>query len=478
MLFNSIEFLLFFVIVYALYLTLPHKWQNRFLLAASYVFYGWWDCRFVSLLLISTVVDYYCGLKIHQSDSPKKRNLLLCVSILCNLGILGSFKYFGFFSSSVVRILALTGLHVNPLALNIILPVGISFYTFQTMSYTIDIYRKNMVPTHSFLDFALFVSFFPQLMAGPIERARRLLPQISTQRMLERVQIKEGLFLVWWGLFKKVIIADSAALIVNHVFSHYRTMSGLDVLLAVLAFGIQLYCDFSGYSDMARGLGKMMGFELMANFNIPHLASNPEDFWRRWHISLSSWMRDYVFFPLSVRSRNKTGMVLSIVTTMTILGFWHGASWTFIIWGFYYGVVQAVYLQIKPFIKKYMQPQSPGRTLYMKLIGIVCMNTILHVSLLFFRAESLRHSWGLIKQVVSGLPATAYTGLSAMTLLFYMLPLILMQFAQYRNNDLLILLKKKTTVRFIIITALFFYAVMVYFFRAETNVEEFIYFQF
>lgn len=478
MLFNSFEFLIFFVIVYALYLVLPHRWQNRFLLLASYVFYGWWDYRFVSLLLISTVVDYCCGLKIHSSYNSKTRKLLLYVSILCNLGILGVFKYFGFFSSSVVRILASAGLSVNSPAISILLPVGISFYTFQTMSYTIDIYRKNMVPTRSFGDFALFVSFFPQLMAGPIERARRLLPQISSKRMLKKEQIREGLFLVWWGLFKKVIIADSVALIVNHVFAHYETMSGLDVLLAVIAFGIQLYCDFSGYSDMARGLGKMMGFELMANFNIPHLASNPEDFWRRWHISLSSWMRDYVFYPMSVRSRNSTGMILSIMATMTIMGFWHGACWTFIIWGFYYGLVQAVYLQIKPFIKRLNQHRSPGRTLLMKTVGIVCMNIILHMSLLFFRAESLSHSWGLMKQVFGGLPATAYTGLSAMILLFYALPLILMQFAQYRHSDLLILLRKKTTVRFIIITALLFYAVTAYFFRAETNVEEFIYFQF
>ncbi|NEO92828.1 MAG: MBOAT family protein, partial [Moorea sp. SIO3G5] len=300
MLFNSFIFVLFFIIVYTLYLFLNrnYKAQNILLLIASYVFYGWWDWRFLSLLALSTVVDFTVGKQLQDIKEDRKRKLLLCISLVFNLSLLGFFKYFNFFAESFSSLLQIVGLQVDWVTLTILLPVGISFYTFQTMSYTIDIYRGKLKPISNFLDFALFVSFFPQLVAGPIERATTLIPQIILPRNLNIEQINAGILLIVWGYFKKVVIADNMATIANPIFNNYTQYQGLDVLIGILAFTVQIYGDFSGYSDIARGISKLMGFELMVNFKLPYFALNPSDFWLRWHISLSTWLRDYLYIPL------------------------------------------------------------------------------------------------------------------------------------------------------------------------------------
>ena len=300
MVFNSWAFGLFFIVVYILYVLMPKlRTQNIVLLVASYYFYAAWDWRFLSLIIISTVVDFICGQKISESTEINKKKMFLLLSICVNLGMLGFFKYSNFFVGSFENLLTSLGVWATTdFRLNIVLPVGISFYTFQTMSYTIDIFRGKLRPTKSFLNFALFVAFFPQLVAGPIEKARNLLPQISSPRILKLEDIRMGLWLIFWGLWKKIVIADNLARVANSVFNAPEGQTAFAVYIGVIAFAFQIYCDFSGYSDIARGLARVMGINLSLNFNLPYFAINPSDFWLRWHISLSSWLRENLYIPL------------------------------------------------------------------------------------------------------------------------------------------------------------------------------------
>ena len=479
MLFNSLEFIVFFSTVYILYLLFPHRLQNRWLLLASYFFYGWWDWRFLFLLLLSTSVDFFCGLQIHGSDSPRARKRYLFLSIIANLGILGFFKYYGFFIESFSRLTGLAGLGPASFTLRIVLPVGISFYTFQTMSYTIDIYRRRMQPTKDFFDFALFVSFFPQLVAGPIERARRLLPQISAERVITGRKIKEGLYLVSWGMFKKVVIADSIAVVVNRVFGQYSSMSCLDVLIAVMAFNVQLFCDFSGYSDIARGLAGMMGFELMVNFRPHYYSKNPVDVWKRWHISLSSWVRDYIWAPLGANRKGSFRTVLNGLLSMALMGLWHGASWHFVLWGVYFGAVQVGFTFIKPWIRNSRKPGSKTISRLQRTAGILITNMITHISLLFFRAESLPHVWGLVRTLFSTKAPTSATLGRFCVLLFLGAPVFIMQTVEEKHRDPLVIMKKKAWVRFAVYAGALAMALLVYLFGMEMKIgEAFIYFQF
>ena len=345
MLFNSFSFVVFFAIVYSAYL-LSRKncqLQNRLLLLASYVFYGSWDWRFLSLLFVSTAFDFYIGKLLANQKNPHKRKVLLSLSVTANLSFLGFFKYFDFFADSFARLLSTFGMEADWPTLNIILPVGISFYTFHSLSYTIDIYRGKLDPTKSFLDFALFVAYFPQLVAGPIVRASHLLPQISQPRKITSPEIHAGLFLILWGYFKKVVIADNVGLISNQVFGDYGQYQGIDIVIGTLAFAVQIYCDFSGYTDIARGLCKLMGFNLLLNFRLPYLAESPSDFWQRWHISLSSWLRDYLYIPLGGNRHGELATYRNLMITMLLGGLWHGAAWTFVIWGAYHGLLLCVY---------------------------------------------------------------------------------------------------------------------------------------
>jgi D-alanyl-lipoteichoic acid acyltransferase DltB (MBOAT superfamily) len=342
MLFTELRFWVFFAAVGVFYLLIPHRAQNRMLLVASYIFYGAWDWRFLSLILISTAIDYFVGLQMDQEAEQRKRKRLLLISIGANLGMLGIFKYLGFFIASFEALLQQVGFEADPLVLSIVLPVGISFYTFQTLSYTIDIYRRELRPTHDFLDFALFVSFFPQLVAGPIERARTLLPNITAPRQLSWDAFGRGATLCLLGLIKKVVVADGVAPVVDTVYAS-PDPTRLDVILATWLFAIQIYCDFSGYTDIARGVAKMLGFDLMRNFAQPYFAVNPQEFWRRWHISLSTWLRDYLYLSLGGNRGGRWRTYRNLMLTMVLGGLWHGAAWNFVLWGFYQGGLLALH---------------------------------------------------------------------------------------------------------------------------------------
>ncbi len=324
MLFNSLEFLLFLPIVFVLYWFIFKKlhFQNILILVASYVFYGWWDWRFLSLILLSTIIDYSLGLQIKRTTQIKRRKLLLGLSLFFNLGMLGFFKYYNFFIDSWIE--AWAGFGVT---------MGISFYTFQTLSYTIDVYRGKLEPTKDFISFASFVSFFPQLVAGPIERATNLLPQFYKKRSFSYDNAVSGMKLILWGLVKKVVIADSCALLVNKIFENYQAESGLALCMGAIYFAFQIYCDFSGYSDIAIGTSRLFGFKLMRNFNYPYFSRDIAEFWRRWHISLSTWFRDYLYIPLGGSRGGKWFQLRNVFAIFLVSGFWHGANWTFIAWG-------------------------------------------------------------------------------------------------------------------------------------------------
>jgi len=337
MLFNSLEFIIFLPIVFLLYWFVfenDFRIQNLLLLISSYIFYGWWDWRFLSLIFLSTLVDYFVGLKIYNSRETKVKKIYLCLSILFNLSLLGFFKYFNFFIDSWISLISILG-YENQITwtLKVVLPIGISFYTFQTMSYSLDIYYKKIKPTKDFITFASFISFFPQLIAGPIERASNLLPQLLIERKFKYQQGIEGLQLIIWGMFKKVIVADSLAWRVDYCFDNYQILDGGVLLLGLIYFSFQIYCDFSGYSDIAIGTAKLFGIELMSNFNFPYFSRNIAEFWRRWHISLSSWFKDYLYIPMGGSKNGKWLTVRNVLIIFIISGFWHGANWTFIVWG-------------------------------------------------------------------------------------------------------------------------------------------------
>jgi len=395
MLFNTWTFLCFAVVVFTIYYQLKLRGQNRLLLVASYVFYGAWDYRFLSLILLSTVVDYFVGARLHAATEVRIRKRLLLVSCAANLGILGIFKYAGFFADGLQSLFAVFGVEATPFTLEIVLPVGISFYTFQTMSYTIDIYRRKLEPVPGFLDFALFVSYFPQLVAGPIERARHLLPQLTQARTISRTQITEGLWLIGWGLFKKAIIADNIAARVDEVFRVGNDFSsGSACLFAIYGFSIQIYCDFSGYSDIARGLGKLMGIELMRNFQLPYVATNPQEFWRRWHISLSTWLRDYLYVPLGGSRGSRFMTYRNLMLTMILGGLWHGAAWTYVLWGFYQGLLLITHRWV---VVDHDWLRLPGRI--GQAISWFCMFHLTCLGWLIFRSKSMDQIWNFLRRI-------------------------------------------------------------------------------
>ncbi len=341
MLFNSAHFAIFLPVMLLVYWSLKGNARRWALLAGSYYFYSVWDWRFTSLLIISTVVDYLCGLALERHAALGRRRLILGVSMATNLGILGGFKYFNFFRDSAAGVLGACGLHAHLPTLDVILPMGISFYTFQSMSYTIDVYR-GMRAERSFRDFATYVACFPQLVAGPIMRASELLPQLATEHRLADADWAMGLFRIFRGLFKKMIIADSLAIFVDSVFAHPGEYSGLSCWIGLYAYAFQIYMDFSGYTDVALGAGYMLGLRLRDNFNLPYLAASPAEFWHRWHITLSTWLRDYLYIPLGGSRGSKWFTMRNLFITMALGGLWHGAAWTFVAWGIYHGLLLAV----------------------------------------------------------------------------------------------------------------------------------------
>jgi len=403
MLFNSIPFLIFLPTVFAIYWFLSKgklRWQNMFILLASYTFYGWWDYRFLILIAASTFLDYLISILIEKQEKIKTRKFLLIISLVFNLGMLCLFKYYNFFINSWQEAWNSLGVEMNSYSLNIILPIGISFYTFQTLSYTIDVYRKRMHATRNFIQFAGFVSFFPQLVAGPIERASHLLPQFSKKRDFNEEFSKSGLNLIIWGLFKKIVIADTCAIYVNTIFENFDRMNSISLILGAIYFSFQIYADFSGYSDIAIGTARLFGFDLMRNFNYPYFSQNIGEFWKRWHISLSTWFRDYVYIPLGGSLGTKRKTTINIFLIFIISGLWHGANWTFIIWG----LLNAIFYLPIIFLKKaknysFKVASNSMIPTVSEFINILSTFSIITFAWIFFRADTVTGAFNYINRI-------------------------------------------------------------------------------
>lgn len=404
MLFNSFEYLLFLPSAFVLYWFVFDKnlkVQNLLLVVLSYIFYGWWDWRFLSLILFSTIVDYTVGLQLHKTGSKNSKGWLY-LSILANLGLLGFFKYYNFFVDSFVNAAEGLGWTIKDTwMLNIILPVGISFYTFQTLSYSLDVYRKRIQPTNDFIAFAAYVSFFPQLVAGPIERASSLLPQVLQKRKFDYSQGVQGLQLMLWGFFKKMAIADSLAPIVDDIFANYQNYSSATLFMGVVFFGFQIYCDFSGYSDIAIGTAKLFGIELRSNFKFPYFSRNIAEFWRRWHISLSTWFRDYLYIPLGGSFGSTAKALRNIFIIFIVSGFWHGANWTFILWGGLHAML-FVPLFLTNTNRKHLDTiigQDKTFPSVKELVQVLFTFLLVTLSWIFFRAETVGVAFEYLTQI-------------------------------------------------------------------------------
>ena len=441
MLFNSYSFLIFLPTVFILYWFVFNralKWQNILILTASYVFYGWWSEKFLLLLIGSTLLDYFYGFGVGSSKKWKSK-LFLWLSILNNLGILGIFKYYNFFALQFQQAFNIAGIHTSPVFLHIALPVGLSFYTFHGMSYVFDIYRGVRKPVKNFVDYAVFVSFFPLLVAGPIERANHLLPQVQSKRIFNYAQAVAGCRLILWGLFKKVVVADSLSVIVDRLFSNYHQYNAFSLLIGAAAFSFQIYGDFSGYSDIAMGTAKLFGFELLSNFRFPYFSRDMAEFWRRWHISLSSWFKDYLYIPLG-GSRKGTGRaVLNTFIIFLVSGFWHGASWNFITWGFIHACGFLPLLLLKRNRKHLSDSVAPLTHLPTAKEVLLMLSTFAFVTLawIFFRASSIASAWGYLKQIFSSAMTDPVQflrvpqGLSAFV---YIIPLVIIDW-NFRFNE-------------------------------------------
>ena len=424
MIFTSFAFLVLLLVVLSLYYILPFRAQNVLLLIASYIFYGWWDWRFLGLLFFSTILDYFIGLALDRYSSQKIRKSIIVFSITIQLILLGFFKYYNFFVESFATLMEQFGIPVYLPLLSVILPVGISFYTFHTISYTVDIYRRLSKPTTDFIGFALFISFFPQLVAGPIARASHLLPQCLARRKPTRSLFFEGCYFFYWGLFKKVVVADNLSVIVDQAFNQPGQLNAFSALLGVYAFAWQIYCDFSGYTDMARGCSKLMGFELQVNFNVPYLAVDPSDFWKRWHISLSTWLRDYLYIPLGGNRGSAGRVYFNLMVTMLLGGLWHGASWTFVLWGFFHGLLLIVYRVLCPTLAKDLKPGLKKIFHQVFFFHLVC------ISWLLFRAQN----YSELTAYMAGFLRQPILDKTMLVKVCYALPVFVLEYFVYKSG--------------------------------------------
>ena len=482
MLFNSIDFAIFLPIVFILYWFVTNKnlkLQNLLIVVSSYLFYGWWDWRFLSLILFSTLVDYLVGLGLLKQENQTKRKILLWTSILVNLGFLGFFKYYNFFLDNFITAFSFFGTEIKANSLNIILPVGISFYTFQTLSYSIDVYKRKLEPTKDFIAFSAFVSFFPQLVAGPIERATHLLPQFYKKRTFDYSKAVDGMRQILWGLFKKIVIADNCAEYANLIFNNSADYSGSTLVLGALFFTFQIYCDFSGYSDIAIGTSRLFGFDLMRNFNFPYFSRDIAEFWRRWHISLSTWFRDYLYIPLG-GSRGGTWMkVRNTFAIFIVSGFWHGANWTFIVWG----ALNAIYflpLLLTNNNRNNLETVAQGKVFpSIKELSFMLLTFGLTVfAWIFFRANNIGHAISYISEILSpslfSIPKFAgmYNAMITIILVgFFVLIEWVGREGQYAISNLG--LKWKRPIRYAM-----YYAIVIAIFWFGGKEQQFIYFQF
>jgi D-alanyl-lipoteichoic acid acyltransferase DltB (MBOAT superfamily) len=376
------------------------KGQNILLILASYFFYGWWDWRFLALIFFSSISDFLISRWIEKRENEKQRKILVTISILINLLTLFYFKYFDFFVNEFITVFESIGIHLEPLSLSIILPIGISFYTFQSMSYTIDVYRKDLKASNDVITFLAFISFFPQLVAGPIERASNLIPQFTKKRNFDYNTAVDGLRQMLWGFFKKVVIADNCGFFVNNIFDTYQDQSGSTLVIGAILFTIQVYADFSGYSDIAIGIARMFGFNLMENFKTPLFSQNLTELWRRWHISLSTWLRDYLYTPLVIKTRNweMKGLVFSTFVSFVIIGIWHGANWTFVVFGLFYGTIISLELITKKQRKK-LKKKLPKK-LY-QYVSIILTFSFFVFTMIFFRADNLTEALTYLNKICS-----------------------------------------------------------------------------
>jgi len=433
--FNSLEYFVFLGIILVLYFSLRHQMQNRLLLVGSYLFYGAWDWRFLGLILFATSVDFLIGRAMGRSENPLRRKQLLWISLAVNLSVLGFFKYFNFFLANFIALFAAIGIELHGPTWQIILPVGISFYTFQTVSYIIDVYRKDVAPAQNYFDYALYVAFFPQLVAGPIERGRNLMPQIVTPRTLSQDNVSEGIFLIYWGLFKKVFIADNLGAYLM-LMDKTNPDGGL-ILVGMYMYMFQLYCDFSAYSDIARGTAKLLGFELMLNFRAPYFAPNIQELWQRWHISLTSWIRDYLYYPLVLARFQKKSLnpKLIIIVTFTIMGFWHGASWNFVLWGLYNGAMLALYALIQPTLRKNWKKISPWLLPAATGLSIFITFHVMLIGDIFFRFTDMQLILFSLHHLLINFSISPEALELFSILLAYIAPLLLIDLLLYRHND-------------------------------------------
>ncbi|MDF1852683.1 MAG: MBOAT family protein [Verrucomicrobiales bacterium] len=473
MLFNSYTFWIFFAVVALVYRFLDHRGRNHFLLLSSYVFYGYWDWRFLTLIAFSTVVDFVAGRRIARSQASGSlgREWLLA-SLIANLGLLAVFKYFGFFVSEFNTLLAAFGWEKGLPGVELILPVGISFYTFQTLSYTIDVYQGKTRPAQNPIDFAVYVSFFPQLVAGPIERSSHLLPQVVEPRpKLDEARFREGLYLVMGGLFRKVVIADNMAMIANQIFSRpTEQLSGAEVLIGVYAFAFQIYGDFSGYSSIAQGTAKWLGFDLMDNFRHPYFARSPREFWQRWHISLSTWLRDYLYIPLGGNRKGSWFTYRNLMITMVLGGLWHGAAWTFVIWGAIHGIWLALHRGLGG-----ARGGSRQENRMVDGIKIVVTFHLVCLTWLFFRAENLEQALGMLEVLFAG-PWVWNEALTGFLVLmgFFLIPLLVFEIWLERRENLYSLNELGWVSR----GAVYLFILLMLLFFGAPERQEFIYFRF
>ncbi|MCF6279450.1 MAG: MBOAT family protein [Flavobacteriaceae bacterium] len=480
MFFNSIDFAIFFPIVFILYWIVAKNLtlRNILILASSYVFYGWWDWRFLFLIIISSLVDFIVGQKIYKTDSKKKKKGYLLISLIVNLGFLVYFKYTNFFIDTFVESFRLFGQELEVSTLNIILPVGISFYTFQTLSYTIDIYRKQLKPTKDILAFFSFVAFFPQLVAGPIERASHLLPQFYKTYKFNYNLVKSGLLLMAFGLFKKMVIADRAAIIVNQVYNNPADYHGYETILATVLFAFQIYCDFSGYSDIAIGIARTMGFDLMKNFDSPYFSKSITEFWRRWHISLSTWFRDYVYIPLGGSRNGKYRTYANLFIVFVVSGLWHGAAITFVIWGAIHGVIIVIEKALTKVRKKIF---TSKKHILNYIIALPFTFFIVCFAWIFFRANSFNDAMMIINNSLKKETKSIFDlGLEKheLILLFStILLLLLFEIFHKKYNVAKILSKLYLPFRWSFYMLIVF-TIIIFGIYGENTIKEFIYFQF
>jgi len=484
MLFNSISFAVFLPIVFVFYWFWANKnlkLKNALLLVSSYFFYACWDWRFMFLLLFSTLLDYFTGIKMQNSVNQKHKKIWFWLSIVINLGFLGVFKYYNFFAESFVEMVSHLGWEVSPLMLNVILPVGISFYTFHGLSYVIDIYKNRIKAERNFTDYAVFVSFFPLLVAGPIERATHLLPQIKKQRTFDYSQAVDGLRQILWGLFKKIVIADNCAVFTNEIFNNSADVNGSSLLLGALFFTFQIYGDFSGYSDIALGTARLFGIELLKNFAFPYFSRDIAEFWRRWHISLSSWFKDYLYIPLG---GSKGGIWMRIRNTFIIFivsGFWHGANWTFIIWGLLHAIFILPSIILKT-NRNNIEIVAKGKLLpsFKELLQMISTFSMTVLAWIFFRAENTGQAFDYISGIFSAslFDLPKFNGIENMYSLSILILIFLLVEWKGRENEYALEGLKIVKSKFLRWSIYIMVLLIIYLYGNFGETVEFIYFQF